>query len=34
LQAFDLEGRPTIELDQGNRALNAAYDIFDRIIGD
>lgn len=34
LQAFDLEGRPTIDLEQGNRALNAAYEIFDRIIGD
>jgi CO dehydrogenase maturation factor len=33
LEDFDLEGRPTIDLNQGNRALNAAYGIFDRIIG-
>ena len=33
IQDFDLEGRPTIDLGQGNRALDAAYDIFDRIIG-
>lgn len=33
IEDFDLEGRPTIELGQGNRALDAAYAIFDRIIG-
>lgn len=32
VQDFDLEGRPTIELDHENRALNAAYEIFDRLI--
>ena len=29
---FDLEGRPTIDIDQGNPALKAAYSIFDQII--
>ena len=32
IQDFDLEGRPTIDLSPNSRALNAAYDIFDRII--
>jgi len=30
--SFDLEGRPTIELADGNPALQAAYAIFDKII--
>lgn len=29
---FDLAGRPTIELDEGSKALQAAFDIFDKII--
>lgn len=29
---FDLEGRPTIEIDGNNPALKAAYSIFDRVI--
>lgn len=29
---FDLEGRPTIEIDKNNPALKAAYSIFDRVI--
>ena len=29
---FDMDGRPTIEIDAGNPALQAAYAIFDRII--
>ncbi len=29
---FDLEGRPTIDLEDGNPALAAAYAIFDKII--
>ncbi|WP_319521133.1 AAA family ATPase [uncultured Desulfosarcina sp.] len=29
---FDLEGRPTIEIDANNPALKAAYSIFDRVI--
>jgi CO dehydrogenase maturation factor len=29
---FDLQGRPTMELDEGSTALRAAYDAFDRII--
>lgn len=33
VQDFDLEGIPTIDLDHQNRALNAAYEIFDRLIG-
>jgi len=33
VQDFDLEGRPTIDLSPSSRALNAAFDIFDRIIG-
>ena len=33
VQDFDLEGRPTIDLDHNNRALKAAYEIFDRLIG-
>ena len=32
LQEFDLEGRPTTDLDQENPALQAAYHIFDRLI--
>jgi CO dehydrogenase maturation factor len=30
--AFDLEGRPTIELENGSEAVSASYDIFARII--
>jgi CO dehydrogenase maturation factor len=30
--AFDLEGRPTIEIGEGNPAIKAAYSIFDTII--
>ncbi len=29
---FDLQGRPTIELDQQSRALRAAYEIFERAL--
>jgi len=29
---LDLEGRPTIEIDENNPALKAAYSIFDRIL--
>ena len=29
---FDMDGRPTIEIESGNPALTAAYDIFDRIV--
>jgi len=29
---FDMDGRPTIDIDDGNPALNAAYSIFDKII--
>ncbi len=29
---FDLNGRPTIDIDENNLALQAAYSIFDRII--
>ena len=29
---YDLEGRPTIEIDENNPALKAAYSIFDRVI--
>jgi CO dehydrogenase maturation factor len=29
---FDMEGRPTIDIDESNPALNAAYSIFDEII--
>ena len=29
---FDLDGRPTVEIDEGNPALKAAYSIFDKII--
>lgn len=29
---FDLSGRPTIELEEGSKALQAAFEIFDRII--
>ncbi len=29
---FDMDGRPTIEIDDGNPAMQAAYGIFDRII--
>ena len=31
VQDFDLEGRPTIQLDPGSRALQAAFDIFEKI---
>lgn len=34
IRDFDLAGRPTIELDSKSRAFNAAYEIFDRILGD
>jgi len=29
---FDLEGRPTVELPDDNRAIKAAFDMFDRIV--
>lgn len=29
---FDLDGRPTVEIDEGNPALKAAYSIFEKII--
>ena len=29
---FDMDGRPTIEIDDGNPALKAAYAIFDKIV--
>jgi CO dehydrogenase maturation factor len=29
---FDMEGKPTIEIDESNPALKAAFAIFDRII--
>jgi CO dehydrogenase nickel-insertion accessory protein CooC1 len=29
---FDLSGRPTIELDEGSKALKAAFEIFGKII--
>jgi CO dehydrogenase maturation factor len=29
---FDLEGRPTIEIEDGNPALASAYSIFDRVV--
>lgn len=29
---FDLKGRPTTELDEGSKALRAAYDMFSRVI--
>ena len=29
---FDLEGRPTIELPENNNAVQAAFEIFDKII--
>ena len=29
---YDLDGRPTVEIDEGNPALKAAYSIFDKII--
>lgn len=32
LQEFDLNGRPTTELDKNNKALRASYEIFDRIL--
>lgn len=32
VRKYDLEGRPTIALEEESRALQAAYDIFDRII--
>lgn len=32
VQEFDLNGRPTVELEQDSIALRAAYGIFDRII--
>lgn len=31
IQDFDLKGRPTIQLDPGSRALQAAFDIFEKI---
>jgi CO dehydrogenase maturation factor len=30
---FDLSGRPTIELDEASKALQASFEIFDKIIG-
>jgi CO dehydrogenase maturation factor len=32
VQQFDLEGRPTVELPSENRAVQAAYDIFAKIV--
>jgi CO dehydrogenase maturation factor len=29
---FDMNGRPTIDIDEDNPALTAAYSIFDKII--
>ena len=29
---FDMDGRPTVDIDEGNPALTAAYSIFDKII--
>ena len=29
---FDLNGRPTVEIEESNPALKAAYSIFDKII--
>ncbi|MBR9987792.1 MAG: AAA family ATPase [Desulfosarcina sp.] len=29
---FDMDGRPTIDIDENNPALNAAYAIFDKIV--
>jgi len=34
LQEFDLNGRPTTELDKDNKALKASYEIFDKILND
>ena len=34
VQEYDLNGRPTTELDSESRALKAAYDIFTKIFGD
>jgi CO dehydrogenase maturation factor len=31
IRAFDLQGRPTVELDKESQALSAAYGIFDKI---
>jgi len=31
VQEFDLNGRPTTELEKNNKALIAAYDIFDKM---
>ncbi|HIJ41827.1 MAG TPA: carbon monoxide dehydrogenase, partial [Deltaproteobacteria bacterium] len=31
---FDLEGKPTIELEKESRAMEAAYAIFDKIFQD
>lgn len=33
VQEFDLNGRPTTELEKNNKALVAAYEIFDKIFG-
>ena len=33
IRDFDLKGKPTIELDGKNRALIAAYEIFEEILG-
>jgi CO dehydrogenase maturation factor len=32
IRDFDLQGRPTIDLDRGSRALEEAYKIFDRLL--
>jgi CO dehydrogenase maturation factor len=32
IYAFDLEGKPTIDMPMENKALKAAFDIFDKII--
>jgi hypothetical protein len=34
VQEFDLKGRPTTELEKNNKALIAAYGIFDKILED
>ena len=33
IRAFDLSGRPTMELDRESISINSAYEIFSRIIG-
>jgi CO dehydrogenase maturation factor len=30
---FDLNGKPTIEISDDNRAVKAAFEIFDKIVG-